>query len=647
MNRTGARFARRTTLQPADFCLRSAFALEPAAQPTGERQSRDTSASEDLLVEMWQRRAAVEHALHVASELYNEAEAAAMKTYSATQRASGASAETLRRRRDGAAATGVALSPTEREAAVTHLLEARAALAESELLAYAARAASWSEFIALNPLLALSAAAGRVGCATVRGMSRPASLALLLSRRELTHGACLQSPVAAPAARSPLSSGSQVSAAPPDASPGQSIQGGRRYVFASPVRPASGTTSPQQAGAALTRGQMLRDLVQQSQHAALQRHGSAPDMDAGSQAELLYLREELARSRKRCAELARAEREAREASHAASERHSSAAGGVQELREQLNAAEVALSELLALAGALQRRHLADAAQLAARNAALRNQLVLARDATEAARWDAAAATERTAKEQAQLLAHAQSLQDASQAVLCSADEAASAAGSDAAALRVALAQAEARCVAVAAQRDAAAAQAAAALTALAAHESDSADARRRAKAAEDAAAAARSAQVHLQEALHAAASQRATLEAQVSSARQRLDELLALQQQQQQQAQQLQARSAPSQAASEVDWLSEAAASETSSVMSEADLAAIRGGVARTAKQREEARARSALNKARFDAIKAERNSLRTQARIAAVELDALRAEAARVEELRAQLAMVQSSLFL
>ena len=38
---------------------------------------------------MWRRRSAVEHALRVASELYAEAEAAAMQTYVHSQRGAG------------------------------------------------------------------------------------------------------------------------------------------------------------------------------------------------------------------------------------------------------------------------------------------------------------------------------------------------------------------------------------------------------------------------------------------------------------------------------------------------------------------------------------------------------------------------------
>ena len=127
--------------------------LEPVSQ-----QSRSTSSSEELLVEMWQRRSAVEQALRVSNELFAEAEGAAMQAYSSSQRSAGG-AEALRRRYESAAQQGAALLPAEREAAVAHLLEMRAALAEADLLAYAAQAASWADFIALNPCLALAAAA--------------------------------------------------------------------------------------------------------------------------------------------------------------------------------------------------------------------------------------------------------------------------------------------------------------------------------------------------------------------------------------------------------------------------------------------------------------------------------------------------------
>jgi hypothetical protein len=45
-----------------------------------------------------------------------------------------------------------------RPQAIARLLAERAALAETDLLAYATHAASWAEFMALNPLVALAAA---------------------------------------------------------------------------------------------------------------------------------------------------------------------------------------------------------------------------------------------------------------------------------------------------------------------------------------------------------------------------------------------------------------------------------------------------------------------------------------------------------
>jgi hypothetical protein len=97
---------------------------------------------------------------------------------------------------------------------------------------------------------------------------------------------------------------------------------------------------------------------------------------------------------------------------------------------------------------------------------------------------------------------------------------------------------------------------------------------------------------------------------------------------------------------SEVDWMSEAGGfSESGSAFGDgADLAALR---VRRERQREDARARALQNRAKFEAIKAERNALKAESRRSGAELAALRSEAARVGELQAQLRTIQSSLFL
>jgi hypothetical protein len=78
---------------------RSAFALDGPATRSGvltplrgegeQRLHGNAAACEELLAEMWRRRSAVEHALRVASELYAEAEAAAMQTYAHAQHGAG------------------------------------------------------------------------------------------------------------------------------------------------------------------------------------------------------------------------------------------------------------------------------------------------------------------------------------------------------------------------------------------------------------------------------------------------------------------------------------------------------------------------------------------------------------------------------
>jgi chromosome segregation ATPase len=56
---------------------------------------------------------------------------------------------------------------------------------------------------------------------------------------------------------------------------------------------------------------------------------------------------------------------------------------------------------------------------------------------------------------------------------------------------------------------------------------------------------------------------------------------------------------------------------------------------------------RSTQNKAKFDAIKAERNSFKAEARKAAKELERMRGEVTKVEDLKAQLKTLQESMFI
>ena len=122
-------------------------------------------------MELWQRRAAVEQSLRVASELFAEAEAAALQLRGGAT----PSVETLRARWEAAAPRRAALGPKERDDVVAHLLELRAALAESDLQVYAAHAAAWSDFIATNPLLALASAHQEVSaCPRLPPMPSPA-----------------------------------------------------------------------------------------------------------------------------------------------------------------------------------------------------------------------------------------------------------------------------------------------------------------------------------------------------------------------------------------------------------------------------------------------------------------------------------------
>ena len=124
---------------------------------------------------MWRRRSAVEHALRVASELYAEAEAAAMQAYAHTQQKAGSAHNAWWK--DQGPSKRPTLTASQREEVrvlrparglrlrsvlcgqvIARLLSERAALAEADLLVYARHAAAWSEFIALNPLVAAAAA---------------------------------------------------------------------------------------------------------------------------------------------------------------------------------------------------------------------------------------------------------------------------------------------------------------------------------------------------------------------------------------------------------------------------------------------------------------------------------------------------------
>jgi chromosome segregation ATPase len=90
---------------------------------------------------------------------------------------------------------------------------------------------------------------------------------------------------------------------------------------------------------------------------------------------------------------------------------------------------------------------------------------------------------------------------------------------------------------------------------------------------------------------------------------------------------------------SDADDASEVAFSDLASNISEAP------GL--TEASRAANKARSAQNKAKFDAIKAERNAFKAEARKAAKELERMRAEVAKVEELKKQLSTLQDSMFM
>ena len=380
---------------------------------------------------------------------------------------------------------------------------------------------------------------------------------------------------------------------------------------------------------------------------------------AGNAQELASVRDELLRTRRRCVELARAEREAREELQALVSSRTNAEAASADMRPELLAAEAGLASAVAAVGGIITQTAVEREAMLARISAMRTQLTLFREATEQLRWDAATAGESVAGEKARLLERCATIEAATQLVLTNAEwrepDASSSDESEVSRLRAALSEAEAHCASLRGQRDAAVARASAVQTALTTQTTSATDAMERVVAAESAAAAAAAAQramevnaMHAAEAARASAAERAALaqanvalQAQLDELRRNLRKLPT--------AEPAGPPAAPSVASaprSEVDWMSEAGGfSESGSAFGDgADLAALR---VRRERQREEARARALQNRAKFEAIKAERNALKAESRKAAKELGALRAEAARVAELQAQLRTIQTSLFL
>ena len=428
---------------------------------------------------------------------------------------------------------------------------------------------------------------------------------------------------------------------------GQAIRDGRRYLYSAPLRPGAGR--PPLSGPGLG-------------DAAGAQHSAAAD--AAALQELAATREELGRARRRLVELARAEREARDEARAIAASSSGSQAEVEQLREELRAAEAGLDDVIALVQSIAAQAAGERSALQGRSAALRNQLAASRDATEQVRWDASASLEAIAGEKARFEQRAAALEGAADALVQNArreeaaERAAPADADDALALRVALSDAEARCASLSGQRDAALARAVAAQQALTARAADVASARERVQAAEKAAADALAAQRELQssashaaEAARASAAERAALASANVALQAQLDEVKRSLQQLPAVPPPGSAPRAPSYAASvaqqsELDWMSDVAASEGGSVLGDgADVASLRA--VRGDRAREEARARAAANRAKFEAMKAERNALKAEARRSASELNAMRAEAARVEELQTQLRSIQTSLFL
>ena len=380
---------------------------------------------------------------------------------------------------------------------------------------------------------------------------------------------------------------------------------------------------------------------------------------AGNAQELTSVRDELLRTRRRCVELARAEREAREELQAFVASRANADAASADMRPELLAAEAGLASAVVAVGGLITQAAAEREAMLARVSAMRSQLTLFREATEQLRWDASTACESVAGEKTRLLERCAAIEAATQDVLSGAawcePDASSADESEVSRLRAALSEAEATCSSLRGQRDAAVARASAVQTALSTQTAGATDALERVVAAESAAAAASAAQramevtaMHAAEAARASAAERAALaqatvalQAQLDEVRRSLRKLPSLEA-----GMPPAAPSVASAPRSEVDWMSEAGGfSESGSAFGDgADLAALR---VRRERQREEARARALQNRAKFEAIKAERNALKVESRRSAAELGALRAEAARVAELQAQLRTIQSSLFL
>jgi hypothetical protein len=399
------------------------------------------------------------------------------------------------------------------------------------------------------------------------------------------------------------------------------------------MHPSRGASASLPAGTSadspgLTRAQALLRTVA-LQHSV---QTAKPPGEAAQQAELALLRDELARSRRRCAELATAEREAREeAVQLASALQSGPSA------QQLDALDGPLDVALSAAEALRRQWAAHADTLASRLGAVRKHASTLRESTEAARWDVAGASEAVAREAIAMLAAAEAQVHASHVILDAAlpeeadpDQPVEEAP-DVRELRAALEAAQRRCAELAGT----AALGQASAETLRMTETQLAAAVARANDAEAHAMELRQAQVFAEEALRATQAQRNSLAEQLADAQRRL-----------------QAAASPAKASavpavvppSEADWLSEAGYSDASSAFGGDVVDAL--SAQRVRKQREEARARAAANKARFEAIKAERNALRMHARTAAADLDAMRQEAARVAELKEQLLALQKTFF-
>ena len=423
-----------------------------------------------------------------------------------------------------------------------------------------------------------------------------------------------------------------VTAASPDPTATQAIRDGRRYLYSSPLRPLVGRGPSPQA--------------------------DSPQGAAGNSQELASVRDELLRSRRRCVELARAEREAREELQSLAAAYAAAEAGSANMRPELLAAEAGLASAVTAVANYSAQIAAEREAIMARISALRSQLTLFREATEQLRWDASAATESIAGEKTRLLERCAAIEAASQAVLSSA-AALEPDGSEDDEMRLmqrALRDAEAQCASLRGQRDAAVARASHMQGALTTQTAEATDVMERLAAAESAAASAAAAQramevtaMHAAEAARASAAERAALaqanvalQSQLDQVRRSLQKLPTVEPGAPPPAPSV-ASTAPR---SKVDWMSEAGGfSESGSAFGDGpDLAALR---VRRERQREEARARAAQNRAKFEAVKAERNALKAESRRSAAELGALRSEAARVEELQAQLRTIQSTLFL